>query len=239
MDWNNYLSEEKCPSPPNAHLGVLDGEVWGHWDLSQVPKGTKILSLPTPLKRTKLSYSNWNALRNNDEIEAIKLGYIDEERIDVLSSLPNLKYLQIHCNSQDNIPDLSPLKTLQVLVLAYITRIDNIEFLKRLSNLKTLYICDLNHLYDLSPIAELSGLQELFLSNGGMSGVGKPVKSMEPLSRLLELEYLHFGVTVENRNYDISSLLHLKRLKHLSILPRFLKKGNEEKLKEMLPLLDW
>ena len=62
---------------------------------------------------------------------------------------------------------------------------------------------------------------------------------MDPLSRLLELEYLHFGVTVENRNYDISSLLHLKRLKYLSILPRFLKKGNEEKLKEMLPLLDW
>lgn len=27
MDWNNYLSEEKCPSPPNAHLGVLEGEV--------------------------------------------------------------------------------------------------------------------------------------------------------------------------------------------------------------------
>lgn len=105
--------------------------------------------------------------------------------------------------------------------------------------MKTLYICDLNHLYDLSPIAELSGLQELFLSNGGMSGVGKPVKSMDPLSRLLELEYLHFGVTVENRNYDISSLLHLKKLKYLSILPRFLKKGNEEKLKEMLPLLDW
>ena len=40
MDWNNYLSEEKCPSPPNAHLGVLEGEVWGFWDLSQVPKGT-------------------------------------------------------------------------------------------------------------------------------------------------------------------------------------------------------
>lgn len=69
-------------------------------------------------------------------------------------------------------------------------------------------------------------------------------ESVSPLkawsrSRLLELEYLHFCVTVENRNYDISSLFPLKKLKHLSILPRFLKKGNEEKLKEMLPLLNW
>ena len=239
MNWSNYLSDKKCPSPPYAHLGVLEGEVWGYWDLSQVPKGTKILSLPTPLKRTKLSYSNWNALRNNDEIEAIKLGDIDEERIDVLSSLPNLKYLEISCNKQDEFPELSTLKSLQILILANIKRVDNIEFLKGLSDLKTLYICDLNHLYDLSPIAELRSLQELFLSNGGMCGVGKPVKSMEPLSRLLELEYLHFCVTVENRNYDISSLFPLKKLKHLSILPRFLKKGNEEKLKEMLPLLNW
>lgn len=128
---------------------------------------------------------------------------------------------------------------MQILVLANIKRVDNIEFLKGLSDLKTLYIADLNHLYDLSPIAELRSLQELFLPNGGMCGVGKPVKSMEPLSRLLELEYLHFCVTVENRNYDISSLFPLKKLKHLSILPRFLKKGNEEKLKEMLPLLNW
>ena len=128
---------------------------------------------------------------------------------------------------------------MQVLVLANITRVDNIEFLKRLSNLKTLYIKDLNHLYDLSPIAELRSLQELFLSNGGMCGVGKPVKSMEPLSCLLELEYLNLEVTIENRNYDISPLFPLKKLKHLSILPRFLKKGNEEKLKEMLPLLNW
>lgn len=239
MDWNNYLSDEKCPSPPYAHLGVLEGEVWGYYDLSQVPKGTKVLSLSTPLKRTKLSYSNWNALRNNDEIEAIKLGDIDEERIDVLSSLPNLKYLEISCNKQNEFPDLFTLKSLQILLLSNITRVDNIEFLKRLSNLKTLYICDLNHLYYLSPIAELRSLQELFLSNGGMCGVGKPVKSMEPLSRLLELEYLHFGVTVENRNYDISSLLTLKKLKHLYILPRFLNKENEGNLKDMLPLLNW
>ena len=36
MNWSNYLSDKKCPSPPYAHLGVLEGEVWGYWDLSQV-----------------------------------------------------------------------------------------------------------------------------------------------------------------------------------------------------------
>ncbi len=38
---------------------------------------------------------------------------------------------------------------------------------------------------------------------------------------------------------SLLTLLPIKKLKHLAILPRFLKKGNEEKLKEMLPLLNW
>ena len=239
MDWNNYLLDEKCPSPPYAHLGMLNGEVWGYWDLSQIPQGTKILSLPTPLKKTRLSYSNWDALTGNTKIEAIRIDCVDSERIEILSSLPNLRYLEIRNNKQPVLPDLSLLTNLKVLVLADIQKNNNLDFVVGLKHLKTLYIYNMKHLYDLSPLSELQNLKELLISKGGITDVGKPVKSMEPIGNLLNLEYLHFSVTVENRNYDISPLFNLKRLRHLFILPRFLKNGSEEKLKEMLPLLKW
>ena len=95
------------------------------------------------------------------------------------------------------------------------------------------------NLYDLSPLSELCGLKELFISNGGMSGVGRPVKSMEFLCNLTDLEYLHFGVTVEGRSYDISPILGLHKLRELHLLPRFLKNGAADIIKQHLPQLNW
>lgn len=239
MDWSNYLSDKKCPSPPYAHLGVMDGEVWGCYDLSKLPKGTKILSLPTPVKKAELSYTNWSSLRHNNEIEAVRLDYVDEERIDILSTLPNLEYISISNDRQPEITALSSLNALRVLVLASLTKVDTLEFLAGLNHLSTLYICDIKNLYDLSPLSELYGLKELFISNGGMSGVGRTVKSMEFLCNLTDLEYLHFGVTVEGRNYDISPILGLHKLRELHLLPRFLKNGAADIIKQRLPQLNW
>lgn len=238
MNWEYYLLQKKCPIPPYAHLGSLLDKVSDIYDLSKIPEDTKILYLTTPLKKFKLSYSNWDSLKGNKHIEAICLTDIDQYRVEILSSLPNLKYLEITCNKQDVFPDLSSLSSLQVLILANITRVENIAFLMGLSQLKTLYIYDFKHLYDLSPLTQLTQLQELYLQNGGMNGVGQPIKSMQPLSCLHNLEYLCFLLTVENKNYDVSALYSLKKLKQLSLLPRFLKKGVAEQLKQELPLVD-
>lgn len=235
MKWEHYLLEKKSPSPPWAHLGKIDGLVNGIFDLSQVPEGTKALSLCMPLKKYKLFYTNWNALIGNTQIEAVELNEVTQQHISLLSTLPNLKYLQISVNKQENIPDLSSLTSLKVLILASIKRAKDIEFLSKLKNLKTLYICDFNNLYDLSPISQLEKLEELFLSSGGMSGVGKPVKSMKPLASLSKLKYLSFSLTVEGKNYDITPILLLKKLKYLDMLPRYYKKGQFEILKNALP----
>lgn len=235
MNWNHYLLEKKSPSPPWAHLGVIDGLVSGIFDLSQIPKGTKALSLCMPLKKFKLSYTNWEILIGNIEIEAIELNEVTEWHISLLSTLPNLKYLQISVNKQEDIPDLSSLTSLEVLILASIKKAKDINFLSKLKNLKTLYICDFNNLYDLSPISYLKKLEELSLSNGGMSGVGRPVNSMKPLASLTELEYLSFSLTVEGKNYDITPIFSLKKLKYLEMLPRYYKKGQLEILKNKFP----
>ena len=81
----------------------------------------------------------------------------------------------------------------------------------------------------------MTNLQELFLSNGGMRGVGKPIKSMAPLSTLQQLQYLHFALTVEHKNYDISPILSLENLKYLRMLPRYYRNHQLETLQKELP----
>lgn len=237
MNWDNYLLQQKSPVANYAHLGVFKGAVRGIFDLSTIPTDTKILEMSTPLKKFKLTYTNLSSLNGNKNIEAIILGEIDDERVNVFSTLPNLKYLQISVNKQNEIPDLSPLKNLQVLVLSGIKKVENIDFLKGLTNLKTLYIHEINNLYDLEPLSCLTNLEELFLDHGKMSGTGQSVKSMEPISKLTNLKYLAFILNVEKKNYDITPLLSLKKLQKLHILPRYLDNGNREKLLNELPLI--
>ena len=237
MNWNNYLTEQKSPVAGFAHLGVLEGTVSGIFDLSTLPEDTKILEMSTPLKKFRLTYTNLAALKGNPAIEAISLGEIDEERLAVFATLPNLKYLHISVNKQNEIPNLANLKNLEVLILSGIKKVENINFLQGLTHLKTLYIYELNNLYDLTPLSSLSNLEELHLDHGKMSGTGQAVKSMEPLAKLTNLKYLAFILNVEKKNYDITPLLALKKLQKLHILPRYLDNGQQEKLLQALPLL--
>lgn len=237
MNWNNYLLEKKSPGGYFAHLGVFKGAVSGIFDLSTIPTDTKILYLSTPLKKFKLTYTNLSSLNGNKNIEAIRLGEIDDERVSVFSTLPNLKYLQISVNKQNEIPDLTSLKNLEVLVLSSIKKVDNINFLRGLINLKTLYIHEINNMSDLEPLSSLVNLEELFLDHGKMSGTGQSVKSMEPISKLTNLKYLAFILNIEKNNYDVTALCSLKKLQKLDIITRYLKNGNREKLLNELPLL--
>lgn len=237
MNWDNYLLEQKSPVADYAHLGVFEGAVSGIFNLSTIPNDTKILELSTPLKKFKLTYTNLSSLNANKNIEGIILGEIDDERVSVFSTFPNLKYLHIRINNQNEIPDLAPLKNLQVLVLSGIKKVENINFLRGLNNLKTLYIHEVYNLSDLEPLSSLTNLEELFLDHGKMSGTGQPVKTMEPISKLTNLKYLAFILNVEKKNYDITPLLSLDKLQKLHILPRYLDNGNREKLLNELPLL--
>jgi hypothetical protein len=237
MNWNNYLLEQKSPIGYYAHLGVFEGAVRGIFDLSTIPADTKILDMSTPLKKFKLTYTNLSSLNANKNIQAIRLGEIDDDRVSVFSTLPNLKYLHISVNKQNEIPDLTPLKNLQVLVLSSIKKVENINFLKGLTNLKTLYIHEINNMSDLEPLSSLTNLEELFLDHGKMSGTGQSVKSMVPISKLTNLKYLAFILNVEKKNYDITPLLLLKKLQKLRIMQRYLDNGNREKLLNELPLI--
>lgn len=237
MNWDNYLLEEKAPCGEYAHLGVLEGSVFGIYDLSEIPNDTIVLELLTPLKKFKIKYTNFSALIGNDKIEAITLDYLDQERISVFSTLPNLKYLQISSSKQDEIPDLGSLASVQVLVLANLAKIENIDFIKNMSNLKTVYIYGINNLYDLTPISQLINLEELDIEHGKMSGTGKSIKSINPLESLRQLKYLRLALRIEDDSTNLKSLYGLQKMQKIILLPRYMKNNFWEDLIKELPQL--
>lgn len=236
MNWKNYLSENKSPSD-YAHLGIIEGTVRCPFDVSELPIDAKIIDMGTPLKKFKLKYTNNDYLINNNVIEGITINDLNEERLNIFATLPNLKYLSISNNKQSDLPNLSVLKSLEVLVLNGIKKVENIDFVKNIESLQTLYAYGINNLYDLTPLKTLPQLKELWLDHGKMSGTGKMIKNIEPLSELNNLEYLNLILNIENKNYDISPLLKLKKLKHLRTLPRFLNKEKKQKSEIELPLV--
>lgn len=238
MNWNNYLTDDKCPVGTYAHLGVFEGDVSGIFDLSQVPVNTRFLTLSTPLKKYKLTYTNLNALQYNESIEAITVGDIDAERLAVFATLPNLKYLQICNNKQTEIPNLAALKSLEVLVLASLKNVANIDFVQNTTSLKTLYIYGVHDMTDLTPLSTLANLQELTLDHGKLSGTGKTIKNSNVLGQLTKLKYLNFTLELGTAGFDIAPLLQLKELKKLHLLPKYLKNGNKELLLNEFPLLN-
>ena len=231
------MLDEKAPSSYAAHLSQHEGYAKSY-DLAQLPAGASVIGLYTPTKKSGEKYTNHSSIAGSEAIEAVCLSDIDALTFELLSSLPNLKYLKITNSRQEVFPCLAPLKSLEVLILASLTRVKDFSFFCSLSSLKTLYIDNLPHLVDLEPITALQNLEELSLHHGMMSGTGTPAKSLEPLAKMKNLHYLRFSLNVEKKNYDITPLLGLKKLKRLYMLPRFLKDGRGKQLLESLPLLE-
>lgn len=237
MNWERYLLDEKSPVSYYAHLGVMEGtRRVENLDLAALEEDTRIVDLFTPLKKSKKKYVNYESLVGNQMIEGIYLTDLDEERLQIFSTLPNLKYLQISSGKMGDIPNLSCLHSLEVLILANLPQVKDLDFLIGLQNLQTLYIYGMNHLYDLTALATLSNIKELSLNHGRMSGTGKPVKSFEPVGELMRLEYLSLILALENKSRDITPILKLENLRQLHLLPRYTK-GMKETITASFPNL--
>lgn len=163
INWNNYLLEEKSPVGGLAHLGVLEGTIH-EFDFEKLPQNAKIITIPTPLKKSKMQYTHWEKLIGNEHIEAItSVDFLDEQRLKIFETLPNLKYLKLSFMKQEEIPSLKNLKHLEVLVISNLKKVENLDFLAHHQNLKTLYVYDLKKITDFSPIGTLVQLEELAL----------------------------------------------------------------------------
>lgn len=234
MNWTNYLLEKKSPIGYYAHLGCFDDEISAPFNLSELDANVCKINISTPLKKFKLNYSNWESLANNPNIEAITIQDLDQERLSVFATLPNLKYLQISINKQENLPNLSSLKNLEVLILANIMKVQNINFLDGLDSLKTLYIYGVKGMKDIEVISNLKSLQELSLNHGKLSGTGIPIRNIEPISKLTQLKYLDLIIDIKDSDTILPLFYPLKQLEHLILLPKHLKGIKKEEKETFL-----
>lgn len=237
MNWSNYLLENKSPISGFAHLGVLEGTI-EEFDFEKLPKDAKIISISTPLKASKLKYMNWEALIGNESIEAITgVDFLDEERLKIFETLPNLKYLELSFMKQEEIPSLERLKHLEVLIISNLKKAERLDFLANHKSLKTLYIYNLKKFTDFSPIGTLSQLEELAL----YSDINEKNKKLDAPLAFLEglenLKFLHILFQPQNKDFNISEILKMKKLEHLCLNDCYLTEENRALIKEKLPNL--
>jgi Leucine-rich repeat (LRR) protein len=116
--------------------------------------------------------------------------YAREEGLEALSSLVNLRHLNIF-HKDRYYRELLPLQKLEVLILHQ----------------------DIHAYLDVSYIAQLHSLKELEISSGFM--IRESIENTEQLKNLVNLEELKIGGVVD---LDISWMTHLQKLKRLSFV---------------------
>lgn len=245
MDYSHFLRDGKTPCgleyDSSPTLGCYPDEFHVGADFADIPADARVVDIPHRLKRSKVQYTNWEALAAKRDIEILRTAYLDEEKLDIYRQLPNLRVLELSLCDNPSIPPLTCLEGLEVLLLHDVSRTPNLAFVEGMSNLKTLSIDGFKHLTDLGPTASLAGLKELsiclFLMSGGYSG--GHIESLEPLAHLRNLEYLRLAVKMANRNYDPTPILGLTSLVRLNISSSFRRgKASRQSIIDALPNLD-
>ncbi len=155
---------------------------------------------------------------------AIMLIDLEDNEIEDLTPIADLKRLQSVTLAGNRIKDLKPVENLKAMQLLDLSRneVDDLSPLKQMSNLRTLYVAN-NKLKTLEPIAELAKIWSLDASNNqltDLSPVGKlkwlttlqitgnQVESLGPLAELHELDMLLMS---KNKVADLGPLVEMCR----------------------------
>ena len=125
--------------------------------------------------------------------------------VSALSSLTNLRILDLSFNAISDVSPLSDMTHLLWLSLSSNT-ISDVSALSDLTSLKRLYL-DKNTISDVSALSDLTRLEKLFLDNNTISDVSA-------LSGLTSLTWLYLH---NNMISDVSALSNLTRLERLSL----------------------
>jgi hypothetical protein len=130
-------------------------------------------------------------LRSLAGLQHLWLSGVTERAWVALERLPNLRELVMHdfrAASLAIVPDLSGLEALAVCGSPKLRSIDGVQ---RYGRLRRLILFDCCNYRDLSPLRPLSQLRTLCLEGGFSKPLG--VETLEPLSRLLDLQELRLA----------------------------------------------
>jgi len=144
----------------------------------------------------------------DEKRRTVCLNLLNNETIQDLSPLKELKYLSIIYLGFNQIQDLSPLKDLKHLSIIYLgfNQIQDLSPLKDLKKLTKIYLSN-NQIQDLSPLKDLTNLTNIDLSSNQISD----------LSPLKKLRYLTKIDLSSNLIRDLSPLKELKNLTKINL----------------------
>ena len=175
-----------------------------HWMACRMTPGVdaaqagEVASRPRRLKRLKHLWA----------------GRVNQEMIEEISGLPELEILRIKNMSAASLEPLARNRKLKRLIIHGGNKVPDMEWTRGLSpTLDVLHLESLFRATDIRPIGELSQLRTLGLEGGIDRKL--ELKSLEPLGRLANLQYLFLAAT-RVADKSLVPLHGLKKLRHLT-----------------------
>ena len=139
---------------------------------------------------------------------------VNQDLFDAACQIENLDSLFIKWSGIENFENIERLTKLRRLYISTSTHFENLSFIKSIKSIEWLELHELKNLKELDGIEFAENLKG-FIISGGMFGKQK-LKDFEPLSNLLDLEYLGLSSTYI-QSEDLSPLCQLKKLKYLDL----------------------
>lgn len=228
INYDNYFHRLDGKLP---YLGAVKNEI-AVSNVLELPLDTRIARIMKPFK-------NFKEIINFKRIERIELTQLTEEWVDLLSLLPNLKYLTLsYCKKQTELPDIAKLKSLKALVISSCKQLESLKFLREQKSLTSLCISECKYITDLSPLKHLSSnLEELWL-DGPIGSSPQKVKSIDPIGKLINLKFLLFMLSIQKENKTLHPLLKLRKLNYLMIRHFGYKRSEFDSLVNQIDTLD-
>ena len=172
--------------------------------------------LDLPAKRKKEVIQEWceflPTLKNLKRL--CFFSKVNQDIFDAACQIENLDSLFIKWSDIENFENIERLTKLRRLYISTSTHFENLGFIKSIKSIEWLELHELKNLTELDGIEFAENLKG-FIISGGMFGKQK-LKNFEPLSNLLDLEYLGLSSTyIQSEN--LSPLCLLKKLKYLDL----------------------
>ena len=200
MDTGRYSADAGITFPPERDSPLVQ-------TLDGVPDDAMELTL----LRHEKSHRGLSRLKRLRHLWA---GRVNQEMIDEISGLPELEILRIKNMSAASLEPLAHNRKLKRLIIHGGNKVPDMEWTRGLSpTLDVLHLESLFRATDIRPIGELSQLRTLGLEGGIDRKL--ELKSLEPLGRLANLQYLLLAAT-RVADKSLVPLHGLKKLRHLT-----------------------
>jgi len=192
-------------------------------DMNDVPDDAEYIA-------TTGSAKNLERLAELNQLEAIWITQPSSELFRACARAPNLRALYACYFKKLDVVELAGAISLEHLSLDWATRLVDLSFLADLPALRTLIIDDMKRL-DLNTMPELPDVTGLAIG-GGINSTMK-VESLEPLSRLPNLQYLSM-YSIRAADGSLKPLSRLRNLREIK-LPNYFSVDEFARLAGALP----